>query len=476
MKRSQLISFKIEPNLDRMWRAMGISKEEREEEIEKLEEALFACYEGFIAEVAVVFEEQRDQLRQVQDEFRKTKQIFGDTHYVLPTKAQLSIREQIAMVRRAISDLTEMYESRIDEFNAIHEKLTLLFDELGIEDRGEFADVGGTDLSNERLLRFKQMATTLENDKIQRETLFNSLKSRIEDLLEELCEEATEEVQEVLRSGALTNDAMKLLNEALDLLEELRTERETEMDALNNEIEELYLILAVDPSDRIERPTQKTQTALEMLRDEAEFLREQKDTRLPQVIKGLLKEINKICDQLRIPARMRPRFGGGGSKEEEAAFLREKLDELREKKIQSQPIINVIIQIESCKNILDRPAPTDRRKFAEEEREKKKARDRLPKFEQKLLELLLQFKETNGYDFEFNGVNCQEAYVPEGTHDAKAATRRKREARGERQQTLGEHMLMQKISESMTMRGDTSLTRNSNTKRLQSTLKRSQFV
>lgn len=455
MRRSKLISFKIDSNLDRMWRAMGLTEADKQEEIQRLEERLVESYRSYIAEVAQVFEETRNELRQCQAEYKSRQRVFGDLDHELPINSQLPLRDQIALTKQATEDLVHVYDERMEQFEDAHEELLELFDELGVEDRGEFAEVGTEDLSVERLQRFRAMIKTLSSDRDKRLEVFESLRTRIEDLLNEMKEDVSDDVREVLNTGKITNDSIKTLNETLDVLEELKTERVAEMDELNEEIERLYTALAVDPSDRMQKPTQPTRAALEMLKSEVEFMQEQKETRLPQVIKGLNAEIAKICEQMKIPARMRPKFKmNKGTPEEEATFLREQLDQLRQKQISAQPIMTIISQIEACKQILSGQAPAtgekgrpNNRRFLEDEREKKKAKEQLPKLERKLLALLVEFKEKNGYDFEFNGVNYSKEYhldaAKESTATAATAARRP-----QHKETLGQQLLMQMINES----------------------------
>ena len=456
MRRSKLISFKIDSNLDRMWRAMGLTETDKQEEIQRLEERLIESYRSYISEVAQVFEETRNELRECQAEYRKRQRVFGDSEHSLPINSQLPLREQIALTKQATADLVHIYDERIEDFEDLHEQLEELFEELGVKDRGEFAEVGTDDLSLERLQRFRAMVRTLSGDKDKRIEVFESLRTRIEDLLHEMKEDVSDDVREVLNSGNISNESIKLLHETLDVLEELKTERMAEMDDLNEEIERLYTALAVDPSDRMRKPTEITQASIEMLKSEVEFLKEQKETRLPQVIKGLNAEIAKLCEQMQIPARMRPKFKvNKGTPEEEAAYLRQQLDELRQKQISAQPIMSVISQIEAYKQLLAGNAPVttekgrpNNRRLIEDEREKRKAKEQLPKLERKLLALLVEFKEKNGYDFEFNGINYSRQYRADSATATKDTTLATTVRRQQHKETLGQQLLMQMINES----------------------------
>jgi hypothetical protein len=463
MTGSSLISFKLDSNLDRMWRAIGLSPSERQTELQKLETVLITGYRSFISDTQAMFEDLREQLRQSQVEFKRMQQVFGDSVGQLPNNPGTPLRDQIAANVRAKQGLTHMYEVRIQEFEIVHAQLTELFDLLGmpVKDRGEFAEVGETDLTVERLARFKTTLSTLTAEKGTRVELFHSLKARISGLLDELDEVPSDEVQTALTNEVVANEDFKTLIAAADQLEKLKEERTAQIAALMAECDRLYLLLAIDGSDRVPRQTRPTREVLKLLRDEVDFLNEEKGTRLPQVVKGAKKEVARISEQLKIPQRDWPKFAGG-TLEEEAEFLTTRLQELKELKMQAQPIIEVISQIESCREALSgRPnqgqeAKSGTRRHVADERAKKDAREQLPKLERRLLTLLLQYREQNGRDFEFNGVNYGKSIS--ATADRQAHTKKIDSAK---HSTLAQQILMEKMNESMAFGVERRLTTTS---------------
>jgi hypothetical protein len=468
MAPSKLITIKIDPNLDRMWKAIGHSPKERSAQIQALESALLQCYQNFMAQTHATVEELRLELKQAQDEFRQTQRIYGDTNAQIPSNPGLCLPEQIVITKQATAELQQIYQVRLQEFDRVHTEVTDLFAELGIEgeDRGEFGEIGNEDYTVERLNRFKGTIKSLKADREQRRKLFASLQARIEKLLEELNEKVGDDVQKVLEGQIITNEALKLLNEYLESLQELKEGRESEIETWTQELEHLYAVLMVDPSDQMLRETAPTQEVVDKLKTEVEFLRGQRETRLPHVIKGATKEIAKLCEQLRIPLRLRPK-SPGGTLEEEATFLTQQVDLLRQKRIQCQPIIELITQIESCRDTLDGPSARMRetkpsaKKALGEEKAKRTARERLPKLERKLLSLLVEFKEKNGYDFEFNGVTTYRPsfQTEEGEDGTNHGGRRGASSASPRKQppaSLGHQILMQKINESMVVPPETS--------------------
>ncbi|OHT15189.1 hypothetical protein TRFO_14377 [Tritrichomonas foetus] len=476
MNHQRLITFKIDPNLDRMWKVIGFSQIERTNEIQRLESILYTAYQGLMSETSETLEDYRNQLRQEQEEFKNIQRIYGDTNFKLPSNSNLSLRDQLANTKDALDDLNQYYDGRLKEFDILCNRINHLYERLGFdeEEKGEFAEVGNSDLTLERLDRFKKRITTLDEKIAQRENLFVSLETRISSLIDELKEELNEDVRDIIETESITDQALQIMESEEYRLEELKKQRQEESEELISEIQHLYKVFAVDPSDQIDIQTDLSENTLNKLREEVDFLHESRETRVPQVLKGLNREIHNICEGLKIPLRMRPRYTGKDP-DEEILFLTEKLDDLKKEQILMQPIINVISQIEAAKDVLRSNANNTTalnsrergatRRIMEDEKNKRKAREDLPKLEKKLLKLLLEFKEQHGYDFEFNGVNYNKSYANNVVDDVDENGRRTFRRRIDTSvPDIGKQLLMQKINESVNL-GNPLDTYKSNTKR-----------
>lgn len=455
MNRQKLITFKIDPNLDRMWRMIGLNQTERMKEIQDIELNLYTAYQNCMAKTSERLEELRQELRETQEEFHRVQKIYSDTTSTLQVNSSLSLQEQIKETKESIKEIYIKYRPRHQEMERLFERLNDLFTRLGLspEERGEFKEIGNEDLTEERLTRVKQRIRTLDDLIEQRENLFASLESRISTLNDELQEEMTTDIKDIITDESITDSSLQRLQEEETRLEELKRHRQEESDELIKEIQHYYLIFAVDPSDQIETQTDLSEQTLNKLRDEVEFLRENRETRIPQVLKGLTREIHNICEQLKIPLRHRPKYQGKNV-EEEIIFLTEKLEELKKDQISMQPIIEVISQIENDKDILNKSSNVNsrdrnsNRRLLEEEKAKRKAREELPRLEKKLLQYLVKFKEEHGYDFEFNGINYSRAYVSERNGEEEMTNRNNRSRKESSVPDIGKQLLLQKINES----------------------------
>lgn len=405
-----MITFKIDPNIEYMWKCIGLNQNERVIEIEKLESLLNQTYQLFVSNTNKKMEEKRSELHKVQTNFQNLKKMYGDTSTQLPVNASLSLRGQIEITNSAIIDLNKYYEPRVHAIKSLSKKICELSNQLGISgDELEKYNVSQSqDFSEQKLKGFKDRFRSLSDEASQRYQLFESAASQVTKLSEELEEQLDPELSTIISTKILTNEALKQLNEKSKSLLKLKSQRAKEIQKLTEEVEHLYLILAVDPQDRIEKQTALTENSIQLLTNEIEFLNEQKETRLPEVVKGLTKEITKVCDNLRVPSRLRPKYLGDDI-EEEAAFLSEELDNLRNQQIEMQPIIDSISRLETLKTENSQSElSTSRRSNVSYNRTKRKTssnREEIKKEQENLLSLLVRFKEKHGYDFEFNGIN-----------------------------------------------------------------------
>ncbi|KAK8834196.1 carboxypeptidase C prc1 [Tritrichomonas musculus] len=455
MNRQKLITFKIDPNLDRMWKMIGLTQTEKMKEIQDIELNLYTAYQNCIAKTSERLEEMREELRTAQEEFRRVQKIYGDTTSTLQINSSTPLQIQIAETKESIKEIHSKYRPRYQELERLYNRLSELFNRLGIseDERDEFSEIGNTDITQERLNRFKQRIKTLDDLIEQRENLFASLENRISALNSELQENEETDIKEIFETESITDASLQRLQEEEARLEELKTRRQEESDELIKEIQHYYLIFAVDPSDQIETQNDLSEQTLNKLRDEVEFLRENRETRIPQVLKGLTREIHNICEQLKIPLRHRPKYQGKNV-EEEILFLTNKLEELKKDQIYMQPIIEVISQIESYKDLLNKSSninPRERgssRRLLEEDKARRKAREELPRLEKKLLQYLVDFKEQHGYDFEFNGINYNRTYMNENSTQEENSVRFHRTRQDSTVPDIGKQLLMQKINES----------------------------
>lgn len=404
----QLITFDIEPNLERMWRLIGVEDEERENQIQNLYEVLMKAYHGFVEQVSRSCEELRSELFEAQEEFKRVQKAYDDDQVNLPIKPNLPYKDQIDMTNDATDKIRTLYKSRIKEFNYIHKELMEIFENLGIpnDERGDFNEIGEDNLSESRLDSFKRRLDELMIEFKQRSTIVKSYYDNIHDLEKQLGEPIPDQVIQIFDQDLCDNDSVQILSDTLNEFQRLKEERINQVDELNDKIAYYYDILCIDPSDQLQKSTEITSQNIENLQNEVQFLKETSRKRFPIVIQELNKSITKLCDDMSIPLKNRPHFTGT-SIEKQANFLKAELEKLKTRQIYCRPIIDLISEIETQKELLAPSSSlysrsTSSRKYLEFERQKKNASEQIPVLEKKLYQMLVEYRNKTGQDFYFN--------------------------------------------------------------------------
>lgn len=415
----QLITFDIEPNLERMWKLIGVEDEERENQIQNLYETLMKAYHGFVEQVSRSCEEFRSELFEAQEEFKRVQKAYDDDQVNLPIKPNLPYKDQIDITHSATERIQNLYKSRIQEFNYIHKELMELYDNLGIpnDERGDFIEVGESDLSEIRLESFKKRLDELLIEFKQRSSIIKSYYDHILDLKDQLDEPIPESVIQIFEQDLCDNESVQILSDTLNEFQRLKEERTNQVDSLNEKIAYYYDILCIDPSDQLQKSTDITAQNIENLENEVQFLKETSRKRFPIVIQELNKSITMLCDDMSIPLKMRPHYTGTNI-EKQANFLKSELEKLKQRQIYCRPVIDLISEIEKQKEYLAPSSTfynrsTSSRKYIEFERLRKNANEQIPILEKKLYQLLVEYRNKTGQDFYFNDTKIIDTLNPE---------------------------------------------------------------
>jgi hypothetical protein len=439
----KLISFELDPSLERLWRLIGFTIDEQREETDKLESALCDTYANFISQASSQAETYRHELQSARTAFDNLKTVYGDTQFTISNAPRTSLRGSIAAVETAIQSLKTAYQERTIEFERVFERLGQLFSRLGPTDNPTFLELGSEDFSQTRLNLCYERLELLEAECSQRENYFTSLRARLSGLSEELGIEIPKQIESIFKNGLLTTESLNLVTAQLDQLEAEKENRLTRVTFLEKETKDLYELLAVDASDQLGFTHSLTSESISELEGECEFLIEEKDSRLPLVLKELTKAIQSLCDFMQLPHRERPHYRGSDH-EEGVVFLRGEFEKLQLRQEAERPMIDLISEIERQRENLTFSA-TDAmstgsgasRSVAGAERVRRKAREMIPQLEQKLFVLLLKYRKENGRDFVFGGVK----YIEQFDLSNPPAP--------PRVESPGRQLLMEKIHESM---------------------------
>jgi len=440
--KTKLISFRIDPNLDKLWVAIGLNEIEKAEESKKLESSLIRAYQEFINQTSGNLKSLQDDLNCCHEKLNRIKGIYGDEEVLHGIGSGLSLKEQILIVNSLITEVLIKYQPRREQFSSLFKKIQNIFWLLKVPltEQREFGSIGEDDFSQNRLDRFKKKLDQLESEAHRRKQIAQSYITDIEQFARTTGDEIPASVQEHNKNGFIDDNTIKSLKDDQLKLKTIQSQRTVIIDDLWAQVHHLYNLLGVVIEDRIQKPNDCTLTSISELHNELEFLNEEKAQRIPHVTNDLHKQIKAICSQMRIP---KPIISGK-SEEEELIFLRKELDKLQSEFVKAEPILKYLTQLEKLKAIskgsgtqstLTSRERGSSKRMIEEDVKRREAHDSIPKIESLLLQEFLRFREQNGYDFQIEGV------------DFINNIQQKKNQTHKQPSSIGKSLLKQKLSE-----------------------------
>lgn len=378
----KLISFQVDSTIKTAWEKLEYSSEQKSASLQRLEVMLSDAYQNFITSLYIEVDSCTRGLEKEIERFNQQKAVFGDKKHSLPNIDSLPINQRIKIVKHSIDQLIQAYQGRIGIIKRCITKINKMTKYLLIDLEPVYTVDKGNDYTEGRLNMLQNKIEQLENEVRQKRNVDSNLKESISTLMESTGRDEDSDIKSMLKSYTLTPSQQEILSKVQTELQTTKFDREERINELTNRIEHLYLLLAVDPRDKIALPTQPTAQTVEALEKEVTYLESQKADRLPSVIVLYTREIHRICDVLHIPARSRPTYSGNdlvGATE----FYLDVLTQLNIRLLISKQSIELIEAYNDAK--------------------KKKAYPSIEEIYPRLVDSLAQFKKDNGFDLEYDG-------------------------------------------------------------------------
>jgi len=424
-----ILSVRYQINSVQVWDRLGIDKSERFSRIEKLKNEISEIVTRFASA-------QENQLRSTMENIEKVKSIhrkamiaFGlSENEIINSKPDIEKSPLISQ----LDVLTQDYESfklicsdRIQKMEKLIIILRGLFDTLEIphNDRGEFETLGDSDLTRERLERFKFKVAELQTEITKRKTSVDLLKKDIQILQEELEEKLTTEENNILSSDKYSTRIIEANQLMLQRLQSVKKDRVYKISQLAIEITHLWDLLKISDNERtlfLSKHSTISENVLHECREELKRLSIMRNEMLPKLIESQISEINSLWSKLHIAPESRIRIDEYEISPEESierfSVLEKEIVRLKKLSVDLHPLISLINQreeiVENYECVMK--ATSDPRRLTSRERGcaqqlmlEEKARRRykvtLPKLEKKLAQVLKEYKNTNGNDFEWDG-------------------------------------------------------------------------
>ena len=421
MREERPFELHISQRLDELWCKLGISADSRANEMERLAKSLERAYHRFVDSVEAHATETEAQIKEIQHKHIQSMRAFGYTPSEI-TEAVIDPIEQpllqrLEHVRSSYEGFQKACADRITEMENLLAANRELYDALGVpeSERGEFAELGDTDLTRERMARIRKNIEVLKTEKAKRMEKVAQLKEKIIAFSTELGVPVECDVSLVVKECVVTESAIASLEECCRNLEKLRAERVREISRMAVSITHLWNLLGVREDERqqfLARHSTLGLDVVESCRNEIERLTKVRDANIDTLIEAEILELKELWEYLNVPPAERmpitddmlERFD-----QMEEEILKWKQYAMENHEILEQ--INAREQIIRCYEVIRRTEKTrllsktheSALRVSMEEKARKEYRFNLPKIERKLEKLLLDYKARNNNDFIWGG-------------------------------------------------------------------------
>lgn len=411
-------------NLETLWEELGLSPKEIEEEKARLGNLIDEVHHTMKTEA----QRKKHNIAKETDEIRKKHESLlraigaseRECYEIQSTGKTGTIRERYNEVKTNFDAFEPKANKVIQEFEKLHAKAVELYDKIGYpqSERGEFATVGTTDLSEARKKRFEDQIASLEEEAKERVDALKSLETKVKKICEMLGQTPAPMAKEIFEKEDISTHAFDEINQYYVDISLIKSSRVGQMSELALELTREWDLLGISETERkqfIDSHSSLSEKSIQDCSDEVVRLRKIHEAKLPELIEKIKDEISSICDSLHYTSEDKDEIMGHVKSEDVTMDVfnscETELLELRKTFILAQPIVDLINQrveimneYNECLETEPKPqkgkaAPAD----PKAEKIKRRYKFVLPRIEKKLLIYLLQFKESQGHDFIWDG-------------------------------------------------------------------------
>lgn len=428
------IDFIVDPtNLESLWHELGLLPSEIEKEKNKLNKLISEVRYKARKEASFEKIQINDEIQKIKEHHIKLLRAIGasenECEIVKQTGFEGTLRQRLAEVRNNFDIFKPKCAELITEFEELKKQSDELFDKIGysIEDRGEFAEVGDTDLSKERQQRFREKIRELEEEASERTKEFGILKEKVQNITSKLGCTISPRIDQLLNSNDISTDSIETIQEYLEDLSVIRNSRISQISELALSISHEWDLLDVPEQEKqafVESHSQLTEKCIQDFSDELLRLQKIRNEKLPELIDRVKYDILSVCQTLHYTQKeiddtlsnVKEILGDNMKTFSEYENV---LFNMKRKLALSQPIIDLMKQRDELKKEYDEVeteenALKDNRDDKSLDKRAEKIRRRykfvLPRVEKKILIAVLEYKQANGTDFLWDGKKVEDEY------------------------------------------------------------------
>lgn len=447
--QDKMFEIKIIPKVYSLWDELGVTEEQRTQEIDALNDSFRQLYSEFVSHLSNVCKETREQIIDTHSKHKQAMKAYGVPDNEIEKRFSEEYKIQPNNLLKQLEVASHDYETfkleiaeRVNKIENLIHIANELFDLLDIpnEERGEFSALGNADFTRERIDRFKTKIGELSKIKEEREQKRNKLQDSVKNLLKELNTTLKEQDdRETLKSKLLSDPQLEKLDNLRIKLEKVKIQRIIIISEMAVTITHLWDLLSIPDKERTAFLSSHSTIGDDVVNDckeEINKLSALRDQKLPDLISEQRQEVVNLWNLLHVAVESRPRFEENVENQEstndnneppkqetesernvrEFTFLEAEILRLKKIAVDCHSILESINQrediIRDYNEVLEATADPQRlmsrgRGYAQQLMKEEKARRRfkttLPRLEKKLYLLLIDYKSKNGIDFEWDG-------------------------------------------------------------------------
>lgn len=404
------IDINIDTQLNEIFEQIGLSQEEIDKEYDKLNERIQDLFWQVLKEYV---ERRKLYEKEAKEAEAKLKATFRNSGFnqSYQIDSSLPFRQRIESANSQLTQYEKQVESQKREYKIIYDLLTTSFDVLEIDERGDF-ETEGTNYSQDKIDRMTELLTAMKEVIERRKPEMEQLLGDINQLRENLGLEQ-EEIPTTLGDETFSN--MKKNRERLQ--QQLDSNTGTR-DAYLKEIRTIERVLNAENKE-FDESEQCPDSLVEEMKQYIEELRVEKERRLPQFIEDAKRRIQELWDELHIPSPSPDRFPfyyAETPSKRTLAGLESEILRLENLSQHAQEMLALCAQRDAILQETQRLRSLERhpnrltsRKtemataLIEEEKSRKLCTVNLPKINRKLKPMLIDYQQTFGEPFLWDG-------------------------------------------------------------------------
>jgi hypothetical protein len=397
-------------DIEALWNKIGLTSDERTQEKETIDERITQVFTNCLSDLRKRCRELEVEIVKVTQSHISLLETFGDTDAAIQslrqewTPSDLPLRECLLIATEACNRDKMRYGKLLERVEFLKCEAQKLFDALETpeSDRGEWATLDSK-FTADKLQRLETLVGSMSTDyRLRQDAILNANKL-IATLSAELELEIPNQIVNIFATNTLSHASIAHVTQYAQELQTLKDSRVDQITRMATEITRLWCLLDVDEDARqefLQVHSTLSATVIESCEKEIEQLVMLRAERLPVLIEQQEARIEQLLSTLHV---IGPRADHGDDLQATFDRNEEELIYLTELHRKMEPFLELIGHREEMLLELH-AAKTEPGKKPDprEEQRKRRMRALLPRLEKKLYQMLVEFREVNGRDLEWD--------------------------------------------------------------------------